>query len=159
MDYLEEARDCESLWQGNCVSEAELSLRLSKTVSGFGSAVRTDKPVSRNSQDTHTTLALTADVAGKHRQSPTAPRDWHLLGCQVEAGRCRVYPHDPDVWRRLCLLSMVSRGSRRRADYSKFIWQTSRNLASTCCGRFHLEAGGQDYRAVLITFFVLCTYL
>ena len=30
------------------------------------------------------TLALTADVAEAHRQIPIHPRDWHLLGCQIE---------------------------------------------------------------------------
>ena len=32
------------------------------------------------------TFALTADVAEAHRQIPIHPRDWHLLGCQIEAG-------------------------------------------------------------------------
>ena len=30
------------------------------------------------------TLALTADVAEAHRQIPIHPRDWHLLGFQIE---------------------------------------------------------------------------
>ena len=33
-----------------------------------------------------TTFALTADVKEAHRQIPIDPRDWHLLGCQVERG-------------------------------------------------------------------------
>ena len=32
------------------------------------------------------TFALTADVKEAHRQIPIGPRDWHLLGCQVERG-------------------------------------------------------------------------
>ena len=32
------------------------------------------------------TFSLTADVAEAHQQVPIDPRDWHLLGCQVEAG-------------------------------------------------------------------------
>ena len=32
------------------------------------------------------TFALTADVKEAHRQIPVAPRDWHLLGCQVQPG-------------------------------------------------------------------------
>ena len=32
------------------------------------------------------TLAPTADVAEAHRQIRIHPRDWHLLGCQVQAG-------------------------------------------------------------------------
>ena len=32
------------------------------------------------------TFALTADVKEAHRQIPTDPRDWHLLGCQVDRG-------------------------------------------------------------------------
>ena len=32
------------------------------------------------------TFSLTADVAEAHRQVPVDRRDWHLLGCQVEAG-------------------------------------------------------------------------
>ena len=32
------------------------------------------------------TFALTADVKEAHRQIPIDPRDWHLLGCQVERG-------------------------------------------------------------------------
>ena len=32
------------------------------------------------------TFALTADVKEAHRQIPTDPRDWHLLGCQLECG-------------------------------------------------------------------------
>ena len=32
------------------------------------------------------TFALTADVAEAHRQIPIHPRDWHLLGCQIEVG-------------------------------------------------------------------------
>ena len=31
-------------------------------------------------------FALAADVAEVHRQIPIHPRDWHLLGCQIEAG-------------------------------------------------------------------------
>ena len=33
-----------------------------------------------------TTFALTADVAEAHTQIPIHPRDWHLFGCQIEAG-------------------------------------------------------------------------
>ena len=32
------------------------------------------------------TIALTADVSEANRQIPIDPRDWHLLGCQVQAG-------------------------------------------------------------------------
>ena len=32
------------------------------------------------------TFALTADVKEGHRQIPIDPRDWHLLGCQVDRG-------------------------------------------------------------------------
>ena len=32
------------------------------------------------------TFALTADVKEAHRQIPIDPRDWHLLGCQLERG-------------------------------------------------------------------------
>ena len=32
------------------------------------------------------TFALTADVKEAHRQIPVDPRDWHLLGCQLERG-------------------------------------------------------------------------
>ena len=32
------------------------------------------------------TFALTADVSEAHCQIPIGPRDWHLLGCQVQAG-------------------------------------------------------------------------
>ena len=32
------------------------------------------------------TFELTADVKEAHRQIPIDPRDWHLLGCQVERG-------------------------------------------------------------------------
>ena len=36
------------------------------------------------------TFALTADVAEAHRQIPIHPRDWHLLGWQIEF-ECDVY--------------------------------------------------------------------
>ena len=36
------------------------------------------------------TFALTADVSEAHQQIPSALCDWHLLGCQVDAGG-RVY--------------------------------------------------------------------
>ena len=32
------------------------------------------------------TFSLQADVTEAHRQVPVDKRDWHLLGCQVEAG-------------------------------------------------------------------------
>ena len=32
------------------------------------------------------TFSLTADVTEAHRQVPVDKRDWHFLGCQVEAG-------------------------------------------------------------------------
>ena len=37
-------------------------------------------------------FSLTADVSEAHRQVPIDPRDWHLLGCQVET-RGDVYIH------------------------------------------------------------------
>ena len=40
------------------------------------------------------TFALTADVAEAHRQIPIHPRDWHLLGSQIEVGG-DVYMSEP----------------------------------------------------------------
>ena len=37
------------------------------------------------------TFSLTADVTEAHRQVPVDKRDWHLAGCQVEAGERRLH--------------------------------------------------------------------
>ena len=49
------------------------------------------------------TFALTADVKEAHRQIPIDPRDWHLLGCQLERGGDVLINTVGDIWHILWL--------------------------------------------------------
>ena len=62
------------------------------------------------------TFALTADVKEAHKQVPIHPRDWHLLGCRVEAGAdVRLHQYGRNFWCSVSLLLLVTRvfGSRQ----------------------------------------------
>ena len=54
------------------------------------------------------TFALTADVKEAHRQVPIHPRDWHLLGCRVEAGAdVRLHQYGRNFWCSVSLLLLL----------------------------------------------------
>ena len=103
------------------------------------------------------TFALTADVKEAHRQVPIHPRDWHLLGCRVEAG-ADVYINTVGTfgvtsasyhWSRVS--SALGRLSQYLAAASAHTWHMV--VADDC----HLEAGGEHYRFALFAFFLLCS--
>ena len=82
-------------------------------------------------------------------------RDWHLLGCQVEAGG-DVYINTVGTFG---VASASYYWSRVAASVGRIIQDISGRSATTwhqlVADDFHLEAGGRRYRA-LISFFVLC---
>ena len=100
------------------------------------------------------TFSLTADVAEAHRQVPMDRRDWHLPGCQVEAGG-DVFMNTVGTfgvasasycWSRVA--ASIGRITRCIPGRSATSWH---QLAAD---DFHLEAGRGHSRAALITFFV-----
>ena len=102
------------------------------------------------------TFALTADVKEAHRQVPIHPRDWHLLGCSVEAG-ADVYINTVGTfgvasasyyWSRVS--SALGRLSQYLAAASAHTWHM------VVADDYHLEAGGEHYRIALFAFFLLC---
>ena len=105
------------------------------------------------SQKDRRTFALTADVA---RQVPVDPRDWHMLGCQVEPGGA-VYVH-----------TVATFGVASASYYWSRVAGAIGSVAQYCSGSqadtwhllvaddFHLEAGGPEYRPALLAFFVVC---
>ena len=102
------------------------------------------------------TFSLTAHVTEAHRQVPVDKGDWHLLGCQVEAGG-DVYI---DTVGTLGVASASYNWSRVAASVGRITQHISGRSATTwhqlVADDFHLEAGGCRYRAALISFFVLC---
>ena len=101
-----------------------------------------------------TTFAFTADVSEAHRQIPSHPCDWHLLGCEVFAGG--------DVY----INTVGTFGVASASYYWQVRWDDSH---STLLGTervtwhmvvaddYQLESGGQEYRTALVAFFVLCS--
>ena len=105
------------------------------------------------------TFALTADIKEAHRQIPIAPDDWKYLGCQVRPGET-VYINtvgtfgiaSASYW-----WSRVATALGRLAQYVPGKAATTWHLL--VADDFHLEAGGSEYRAGLITFFILCSLI
>ena len=102
------------------------------------------------------TFSFTAGVAEAHRQVPVDRRDWHLLGCQVEAGG-DVFINTVGTYG---TASASYHGSRVAASIGRITQYIPVRSPTTwyqlVVDDFHLEAGGGHYRAALITFFVLC---
>ena len=103
------------------------------------------------------TFELTADVKEAHRQIPIDPRDWHLLGCQVERGA--------DVFVNTVGTFGITSASYYWSRVSSAVGRLAQYLASDqaetwhmlVADDFHLEAGGAHYRLALMVFFVLCS--
>ena len=98
------------------------------------------------SQRGRRTFALTADVAEAHRQVPIDPRDWHMLGCQVEPGGA-VYVHTVGTFG---VASASYYWSRVAGAIGRVTQYCSGSKADTwhvlVADDFHLEAGGPEYR-------------
>ena len=102
------------------------------------------------------TFALTADVAEAHRQIPIQPRDWHLLGCQIEAGG-DVYINKVGTFGVASASYYWSRAASALGRLTQYITgRTANTWHQLGADDFHLEASGPEYRAALISFFVLC---
>ena len=102
------------------------------------------------------TFALTADVAEAHRQIPIHPRDWHLLGCQIEAGG-DVYINKVGTFGVASASYYWSRAASALGRLTQYITgRTANTWHQLVADDFHLEASGTEYRTALISFFVLC---
>ena len=112
--------------------------------------------IREKSQRGRRTFALTADVAEAHRQVPINPRNWHLLGCQVESGGA-VYVHTVGTFG---VASASYYWSRVAGAIGRVTQYCSRSKADTwhvlVADDFHLEAGGPECRPALLAFFVVC---
>ena len=75
------------------------------------------------------TCALTADVAEAHRQIPNHPRDWHLLGGQIEAGG-DVYINKRNIRSCLRLVLLVPRSHSTRPTGTVPLWKKRQQVAS-----------------------------
>ena len=102
------------------------------------------------------TFALTADVSEAHRQVPVHPSDWHLLGFQITKDST-VYVNTVGTfgitsasycWNRVG--AAVGRISQYRAGRSAATWHM------LVADDYHLDAGGEQYRFALISFFIVC---
>ena len=101
-------------------------------------------------------FALTADVAEAHRQIPIHPRDWHLQGCQVEVGG-DVYINKVGTFGVASASYYWSRAASALGRLTQYITgRTANTWHQLVADDFHLEASGPEYRAALISFFVLC---
>ena len=101
------------------------------------------------------TFALTADVAEAHRQIPIHPRDWHLLGCQIEVGVCINKVGTFGVASASYCWSRTATAIGRLTQY--ITGRRATTWHQLVADDFHLEASGPDYRAALVSFFVLCS--
>ena len=102
-------------------------------------------------------LLSMADVKEAHRQVPIHPRDWHLLGCRVEAG-ADVYINTVGTFGVASASYYWSRVSSALGRLSQYLTADSAHtwhmvVADDC----HLEAGGEHYRFALFAFFLLCS--
>ena len=103
------------------------------------------------------TCALTAHVKEAHRQIPTDPRVWHLLGCQADRGG--------DVFINTVGTFGITSASYYWSRVSSAVGRLTQYLASdqaetwhmVVADDFHLEAGGAHHRQALMVFFVLCS--
>ena len=102
------------------------------------------------------TFALTADVKEAHRQVPVHPSDWRFLGCQVKRGET-VYVNTVGTFG-------ISSASYYWSGVAAAAGHLAQYLAGDKSATWHmlvaddflLEAGDQDYRFALVSFFVLC---
>ena len=102
------------------------------------------------------TFALTADVKEAHRQVPIHPRDWHLLGCRVEAGT-DVYINTVETFGVASASNYWSRVSSALGRLSQYLAAASAHTwHMVVADDYHLEAGGEHYRFALFAFFLLC---
>ena len=103
------------------------------------------------------TFALTADVAEAHRQIPIHPRDWHLLGSQIEVGG-DVYINKVGTFGVASASYYWSRAASALGRLTQHITgRTANTWHQLVADDFHLEASGIEYRAALVYFFVLCS--
>ena len=101
------------------------------------------------------TFSFTADVTEAHRQVPVDTRDWHLLGCQVEAGG-DVYINTVGTFGVASASYCWSRVAASVGRITQYIsGRSATSWHQLVADDFHLEAGGCRYRAALISFFVL----
>ena len=82
------------------------------------------------SQRGRITFALTADEAEAHRQVPIDPRDWHMLGCQVEPGGA-VFLHTGDLRSGVRVLLLVAGRGGDRPCHAVLFRKQSGHVAST----------------------------
>ena len=86
------------------------------------------------------TFAFTADVAEAHRQNPIHPRDWHLLGCQVEVGG-DVYINKVGTFGVASASHYWSRASSALGRLTQYITgRTANTWHQLVADDFHLEA-------------------
>ena len=103
------------------------------------------------------TFALTADVKEAHRQIPIDPRDWHLLGCQLECGA--------DVFINTAGTLGITSASYYWSRVASALGWLTQCLASDraetwhmiVADDFHLGAGRMHYRLALMMFFIVCS--
>ena len=101
-------------------------------------------------------FALIADVAEAHVQIPIHPRDWHLLGCQVEVGG-DVFINKVGTFGVASASYYWSRAASALGRLTQCITgRTANTWHQLVADDFHFEASGPEYRAALISFFVLC---
>ena len=105
------------------------------------------------------TFALSADVTEAHRQVPIAPQDWHLLGCQVRPGG-EVFVNTVGTFGVASASYYWSRVATAIGRLCQYIPASSANTWHLLVADdYHLEAGGTEYRASIISFFVLCAVI
>ena len=103
------------------------------------------------------TFALTADVSEAHRQIPIHKCDWHLLGCQVQAGG-DVYINTVGTFGVASASYYWSRVSGALGRLTQYLaGNRARTWHMVVADDYHLESGGQGYRAALVVFLVLCS--
>ena len=108
------------------------------------------------SQVGENTFALTADVSEAHRQTPFAPQDWHLLGCQ-ERGGFSVYVNSVVTFGVASVSYCWSRTAAALGRLSQYFGgNAARTWHIVVADDYHSEAGGPAYRSALMVFFVLC---
>ena len=98
------------------------------------------------------TFALTADVTEAHGQIPIHPRDWHLLGCQIEVGG-DVYINTVGTFAVASASYCGSRAASAIGRLTQFLTGRSANTWRD----FHLGDSGTEYGAALISFLVFCS--
>ena len=103
------------------------------------------------------TFALTADVSGAHQQVPVHLSDWRFLGCQIAKGST-VYVNTVGTFG---ITSASYYWNRVGAAIGRISQYAVRDSAATwhmlVAGDYHLEAGGEEYRFALMTFFIMCS--